>query len=78
MLKLRKYRILELLDQREIAGLKGLAEHLDLHPSNVSHLVNNKSNFTKKQLERLLSVLECDLNEILEFVNEVDENKNSD
>ncbi len=68
-IKLRKFRILEIVDKKDIPGIKGLAEKMGMQQSNMSQLLNNHSNFTKETLEKLLTTLECDLMDIVEIVS---------
>ena len=68
-IKLRKFRILEIVDKKDIPGIKGLAEKMGMQQSIMSQLLNNHSNFTKETLEKLLTTLECDLMDIVEIVS---------
>ena len=68
-IKLRKFRILEIVDKKDIPGIKGLAEKMGMQQSNMSQLLNNHSTFTKETLEKLLTTLECDLMDIVEIVS---------
>ena len=68
-IKLRKFRILEIVDKKDIPGIKGLAEKMGMQQSNMSQLLNNHSNFTKETWEKLLTTLECDLMDIVEIVS---------
>ena len=43
-----------------------LGEQLDIAPTNISSLLNNKTNWNRKTLERLMGALECDLADVLE------------
>ena len=72
-LKVRKYRILEIMDDKGIKSLKEMAEQLDIQSTNLSTLLNNKSNFTRETLERLIQVLDCELDDVLEL--QVDKEK---
>ena len=65
-LKVRKYRILEIMDAKGIDSIKDLGEQLDIAPTNISSLLNNKTNWNRKTLERLMEALECDLADVLE------------
>jgi DNA-binding Xre family transcriptional regulator len=67
MLRLRKYRILEIMDEKGIASIKELGARMDTEATNISSLFNNKTNFTRDTIERLLSTLECDISDVLEF-----------
>ena len=66
-LRVRKYRILEIMDARGIDSIKDLAEQLDIHATNISTLLNNKSNFRRDTLERLIQILDCELSDVLEL-----------
>lgn len=66
-LKVRKYRILEIMDDKGIGSLKEMAEQLDIQSTNLSTLLNNKSNFTRETLERLIELLDCELDDVLEL-----------
>ena len=66
-LRLRKYRILEILESRGIFSIKDLAAQLNVDPTNLSTLLNNKSNFTRETLERLIEMLDCELDDVLEL-----------
>tara|TARA_R100000458_G_C8256455_1_gene232524 strand:+ start:809 stop:1045 length:237 start_codon:yes stop_codon:yes gene_type:complete len=76
-IKLRKFRILEIVDKKDIPGVTGLAEKMGMQQSNMSQLLNNHSNFTKETLEKLLTTLECDLMDIVEIVS-LDESESKD
>ena len=65
-LRVRKYRILVIMDAKGIDSIKDLAEQLDIAPTNISSLLNNKTNWNRKTLERLMGALECDLADVLE------------
>ena len=65
-LRVRKYRILEIMDAKGIESIKDLGERLDIAPTNISSLLNNKTNWNRKTLERLMGALECDLADVLE------------
>ena len=67
MLRLRKYRILEIMDEKGIASIKELGLRMDTDPTNISSLFNNKTNFTRDTIERLISTLDCDLSDVLEL-----------
>ena len=66
-LRVRKYRILEIMDARGIDSIKDLAEQLDIQATNISTLLNNKSNFRRDTLERLIQILDCELSDVLEL-----------
>jgi DNA-binding Xre family transcriptional regulator len=66
-LRLRKYRILEILESRGIFSIKDLAAQLNVDPTNLSTLLNNKTNFTRETLERLIEMLDCELGDVLEL-----------
>ncbi|ANS03717.1 putative transcriptional regulator [uncultured Mediterranean phage uvDeep-CGR2-KM23-C246] len=66
-LKLRKYRILEIMEGKGINSLKELGICLDVEPTNLSTLLNNRTNFTRETLERLIEVLDCQIEDILEI-----------
>ena len=66
-LKVRKYRILEIMDDKGIGSLKEMAEQLDIQSTNLSTLLNNKYNFTRETLERLIELLDCELDDVLEL-----------
>jgi len=65
-LKVRKYRILEIMDAKGIDSIKDLGEQLDIAPTNISSLLNNKTNWNRKTLERLMEGLNCDLADVIE------------
>ena len=65
-LKVRKYRILEIMDAKGIESIRDLGEQLNIAPTNISSLLNNKTNWNRKTLERLMGALECDLADVLE------------
>ena len=65
-LKVRKYRILEIMDAKGIESIRDLGEQLNIAPTNISSLLNNKTNWNRKTLERLMEALECDLTDVLE------------
>ena len=65
-LRLRKYRILEIMDEKGINSLKVLGEHLSIDPANLSSLLGNKTTFTRETLEKLLGALDCELEDVLE------------
>ena len=67
MLRLRKYRILEIMDEKGIASIKELGIRMDTDPTNISSLFNNRTNFTRDTIERLISTLDCDLSDVLEL-----------
>tara|TARA_R110000824_G_scaffold104714_1_gene248386 strand:- start:584 stop:811 length:228 start_codon:yes stop_codon:yes gene_type:complete len=67
MLRLRKYRILEIMDEKGIASIKELGARMDTEPTNISSLFNNRTNFTRDTIERLISTLDCDLSDVLEL-----------
>jgi len=69
---LRKYRVLEIAETKGYSSLKDLSGELGLHPTALSQLVANKTNFTKETLEKLLTVLDCELGDIVEAVKEED------
>ena len=66
-LRVRKYRILEIMDAKGIKSIKDLAEQLDIQATNISTLLNNKSNFRRDTLERLIQILDCELSDVLEL-----------
>jgi plasmid maintenance system antidote protein VapI len=47
-LRVRKYRILEIMDAKGIDSIKDLAEQLDIQATNISTLLNNKTNFRRE------------------------------
>tara|TARA_R100000234_G_scaffold8834_1_gene5383 strand:+ start:1743 stop:1976 length:234 start_codon:yes stop_codon:yes gene_type:complete len=65
-LKVRKYRILEIMDARGIESIRDLGEQLNIAPTNISSLLNNKTNWNRKTLERLMEGLNCDLADVIE------------
>ena len=67
MLRLRKYRILEIMDEKGIASIKELGRRMDTEPTNISSLFNNKTNFTRDTIERLISILDCNISDVLEL-----------
>ena len=67
MLRLRKYRILEIMDEKGIASIKELGARMDTEPTNISSLFNNRTNFTRDTIERLISTLDCNLSDVLEL-----------
>tara|TARA_R100000742_G_C4259758_1_gene77570 strand:+ start:427 stop:642 length:216 start_codon:yes stop_codon:yes gene_type:complete len=69
-ISLRKYRILEIAETKGYKSLKELSGELELHPTALSQLVANNTNFTKETLEKLLTVLDCDLGDIVEAKKE--------
>ena len=66
-LRVRKYRILVIMETRGIESIKDLAEQLDIQATNISTLLNNKSNFRRDTLERLIQILDCELSDVLEL-----------
>ena len=66
-LRVRKYRILEIMDAKGIDSIKDLAEQLNIQSTNISTLLNNKSNFRRDTLERLIQILDCELSDVLEL-----------
>lgn len=66
MLKLRKYRILELAEARGYKNQNELAKSLDILPQSLSQLLGNKRNFTKETLEKLLTCLDCEIEDLIE------------
>tara|TARA_R100000700_G_C3048803_1_gene69164 strand:- start:87 stop:320 length:234 start_codon:yes stop_codon:yes gene_type:complete len=65
-LKVRKYRILEIMDAKGIESIRDLGEQLNIAPTNISSLLNNKTNWNRKTLERLMEGLNCDLADVIE------------
>lgn len=71
-LKVRKYRILEIMDAKGIESIRDLGEQLNIAPTNISSLLNNKTNWNRKTLERLMEGLNCDLADVIELDKESD------
>ena len=71
-LKVRKYRILEIMDAKGIESIRDLGEQLNIAPTNISSLLNNKTNWNRKTLERLMEGLNCDLDDVIELDKESD------
>ena len=71
-LKVRKYRILEIMDAKGIESIRDLGEQLNIAPTNISSLLNNKTNWNRKTLERLMEGLNCDLADVIERDKESD------
>ena len=67
---LRKYRILEIAEGRGLDSVKSLSHELGLHPTALSQLITNNTNFTKETLEKLLTLLDCELADIVETKKE--------
>lgn len=65
-IRLRKYRILELAEERGFKNQKQFAEELGMQQASLSQLLKNNTNFTKETLEKLMSCLQCDLNDLVE------------
>ena len=65
-LKVRKYRILEIMEAKGIESIRDLGEQLNIAPTNISSLLNNKTNWNRKTLERLMEGLNCDLADVIE------------
>ena len=69
-ISLRKYLILEIAETKGYKSLKELSRELELHPTALSQLVGNNTNFTKETLEKLLTVLDCEFGDIIETKKE--------
>ena len=67
MIRLRKFQILEIMDEKGIASIKDLGSRMETEPTNISSLFNNKTNFTRDTIERLISALDCDISDVLEL-----------
>lgn len=65
-IRLRKYRILELAEERGFKNQKQFAEELGMQQASLSQLLKNNTNFTKETLEKLMSCLQCDLIDLIE------------
>ncbi|MEL0098548.1 MAG: helix-turn-helix transcriptional regulator [Opitutae bacterium] len=63
---MRKYRILELAEARGFKNQNELAASLGVMPQSLSQLLGNKRNFTKETLEKLLTCLDCEIEDLLE------------